>query len=136
MSSLPDAAPQTISIAARRSRLARRQAEIVAALVRTAHPEVAVSIVAVPTAGDRDARPFRAIGGKGLFVGEVERVVQEGRADVAVHSAKDLTADLAQGCCIVCVPSRADAADVVVGGRGSTGEERLASVFGSRTRES
>ncbi|MGH2736772.1 MAG: hydroxymethylbilane synthase, partial [Actinomycetota bacterium] len=54
--------------------------------------------------------------------------VQDGRADVAVHSAKDLTAELAPDCSIICVPARAPAFDVVVGGRGQSGEERLATL--------
>jgi hydroxymethylbilane synthase len=82
----------------------------------------------VTTTGDRDRRPFAAIGGKGLFTSEVERAVVEGRADIAVHSAKDLTAELAPGCAIVCVPARASVHDVVVGGTAPTGEERIASL--------
>lgn len=77
------------------------------------------------TRGDRDARPFASIGGKGLFVAEVEQAVVDGRADLAVHSAKDLTAELAPGCSIVAVPRRAPVHDVVVGGEGESGDERL-----------
>ena len=80
---------------------------------------------AVQTRGDKDQRSFAAIGGKGLFVAEVEQALLDGRADVAVHSAKDLTAELAPGCHIVCIPERASVHDVVVGGRGDSGEERL-----------
>ena len=67
------------------------------------------------TRGDRDQRAFAAIGGKGLFVAEVERAVVEGEADLAVHSAKDLTAELAEGCSIFGVPPRAPPHDVIVG---------------------
>lgn len=105
-----------------------RQAEIVAALVRSWHPEVAVEINTVASSGDRDARPFGAIGGKGLFTAEIEKEVVEGRADVAVHSAKDLTSELAPGCSIACVTERASAHDVIVGGEGDTGEERIAAL--------
>jgi hydroxymethylbilane synthase len=108
--------------------LARRQAAIVADLVRDRHPEVDVDISVVSTRGDRDTRPFRAIGGKGLFVAEIERAVVDGDADVAVHSAKDLTAQLAPGCAIVCVPERGPVHDVIVGGDGETGEQRIASL--------
>lgn len=73
---------------------------------------------AVQTRGDKDQRSFAAIGGKGLFVAEVEQAVVDGRADIAVHSAKDLTAELAPGCSILCVPERAPAHDVVVGAAG------------------
>jgi len=123
------AAPDRIVIASRGSRLARRQAAIVVDLVTAARPGINVDVVTVTTAGDLDkSRPFAAIGGKGLFTTEVERAVVEERADIAVHSAKDLTAELAEGCAIVGVPARAPVHDVVVGGSGATGAERLESL--------
>ena len=115
-------------IATRGSRLALAQTEIVAGLLREAHPDVTVEVVVVKTTGDRDRRPFAEIGGKGLFTNEVEQALLTGDADMAVHSAKDLTADLAPGCVIVAVPPRASVEDVVVGGTGTTGEERLGSL--------
>ena len=115
-------------IASRGSRLALRQVEIVSEQLRAVHPEVEVQVHIVKTQGDRDQRPFAAIGGKGLFTSEVERAVVEGEADVAVHSAKDVTAELAEGCALVCIPARANVADVVVGGEGVSGEERLGSL--------
>ena len=120
--------PERLTIASRGSRLALEQAGIVAALVRRAHPALEVRVVPVATRGDRDRRPFADIGGKGLFVKEVEAEVLAGRADVAVHSAKDLTAELAPGCALLCVPARTDPRDVVVGGEGDSGEARLASL--------
>jgi hydroxymethylbilane synthase len=86
---------------------------------------VAIDVHTIKTTGDRDHRSFGAIGGKGLFVAEIEREVAESRADVAVHSAKDLTSQLAAGCEIVCIPRRAAVPDVVVGGEGMSGEARL-----------
>jgi len=115
-------------LATRGSRLALKQASLVADLVTRARPGVSVEIATVSTTGDRDKRPFAAIGGKGLFTSEVERAVVEGKADFAVHSAKDLTAELAPGCSIVCIPARASVHDVVVGGTGTSGEERIASL--------
>ncbi len=112
-------------IASRGSRLALIQANIVADLVRAAAPDIAVEVRTVTTKGDRDARPYAQIGGKGLFTTEVEREVVEGLADVAVHSAKDLTAELAPGCALISVPTRASVHDVVVGGNGVDGSERL-----------
>lgn len=120
--------PERLILATRGSRLARTQTEIVAKLLRRAHPGIEIEILVVTTTGDRDARPFASIGSKGIFTTEVERAVIEGRADGAVHSAKDLTAELAQGCVIAALPPRASAHDVVVGGLGETGEERLASL--------
>lgn len=83
--------------------------------LRDAHPGLEVEVLAVKTRGDKDQRPFTTIGAKGLFVAEVEQAVADGTADVAVHSAKDLTAELAPGCSIFCVPRRAPAHDVIVG---------------------
>lgn len=119
---------ERLVIASRGSRLALIQAEIVVDLLRRVYPNIRCEIHPVTTKGDADRRPFREISGKGLFIAEVEREVAEGRADIAVHSAKDLTAKLAPGCAIVCVPARAPAHDVVVGGDGATGEDRLASL--------
>jgi hydroxymethylbilane synthase len=120
--------PESLILASRGSRLALLQAEAVVELFRRAHPAVEVSVAPVTTAGDRDRRPFGAIGEVGLFTTEVERAVLEGRADAAVHSAKDLTAELGEGCALVCVPPRGPVAEVVVGGAGASGEERLHSL--------
>lgn len=117
-----------LRIATRGSKLALRQTEIVTALLRSAMPDIEVEVVTVSTKGDTDARPYTEIGGKGLFMSEVEREVLEGRADIAVHSAKDLTSELAAGCAIVCIPRRASSHDVVVGGVGTDGAERLGSL--------
>jgi len=97
-------------------------------MVRDNHPSVAVELLEVSTKGDRDQRPFSVIGGKGIFTSEVESALIDGRADVAVHSAKDMTAAVAPGCTIVCVPPRGSVEDVVLGGQGSTGEARLGSL--------
>lgn len=117
--------PDRLILATRGSRLARTQTDIVADLLQHAHPGVEIEVLVVTTTGDRDAGPFAQIGAKGIFTSEVERAVVEGRADAAVHSAKDLTAELAAGCAIAAVPSRAAAHDVVLGGEGANGEERL-----------
>lgn len=114
-----------LRIATRASALALRQTSLVIGRLRATFPDLDVEILEVRTKGDKDSRPFAAIGGKGLFVAEVEKAVLDGRADVAVHSAKDLTAELAPGCHIVCIPDRALPNDVVIGGLGDSGEERL-----------
>lgn len=112
-------------LASRGSRLALRQCELVTDALRRLYPELEVRAHVVETKGDVDSRPFSAIGGKGLFTSEVEAAVVRGEADVAVHSAKDLTAELAEGCVLACVPARGPRADVVVGGPGDSGAERL-----------
>lgn len=118
----------SLVIATRASKLALKQSHLVAAMLRGHHPDLDVSFLEVSTKGDRDQRPFVDIGGKGLFTSEVERAVSDGRADVAVHSAKDLTGEIAPGCELVCIPKRASVHDVVVGGTGGSGEERLGSL--------
>ncbi|HVL65264.1 MAG TPA: hydroxymethylbilane synthase [Actinomycetota bacterium] len=120
--------PDRIVLASRGSKLALAQARTVADLITRAHPAIQVEIKTVRTRGDRDRRPFHEIGGKGIFMGEVEREVVEGAADLAVHSAKDLTDALHPDCTLAAVPVRVDARDVVVGGRGETGEDRLGSL--------
>jgi hydroxymethylbilane synthase len=117
--------PRRLVIATRGSKLALAQVDIVSQQLRTAHPDLDIQVKVVKTTGDEDQRPFAEIGGKGLFTTEVEQELLAGTADVAVHSAKDLTAELADGCDIICIPARAATHDVVIGGTGASGEERL-----------
>jgi WD40 repeat protein len=82
-----------IRIATRGSPLARWQAERVADLLRTVDPDIDVEFVVVATTGDLDrTTPLEQLGGQGVFVKEVQAAVLDGRADLAVHSAKDLPA--------------------------------------------
>jgi hydroxymethylbilane synthase len=75
-----------LRIATRKSALALWQAEHVAALLRQAHPQLAVELVPLSTRGDEIVdRPLASIGGKGLFLKELEVAMLEGRADIAVH---------------------------------------------------
>lgn len=116
-------------VATRGSALALRQVAIVTQALLAVRPDLEIEVLKVTTKGDADKdRPFDQLGAKGIFMTEVERAVVTGEADVALHSAKDLTAELAEGCRIVCVPRRADARDVVLGGSGKGGEERIASL--------
>jgi hydroxymethylbilane synthase len=114
--------PDTIRlrIATRGSALALWQAEHVAALVRAAAAarglEVVVENVIVETVADRRLDiPIDAMGGKGVFVKEVQAAVLDGRADLAVHSGKDLPAITPDALVIAAVPSRADVRDALVG---------------------
>ena len=80
-----------IRIATRGSRLALRQSEIVCQKLRALDPAIHCELVIVRTAGDRNQRdPLYALGGKGIFVKEIETYLMTGRADLAVHSMKDL----------------------------------------------
>src|ERR1700675_4746945 len=85
------APPGLLRIATRKSQLALWQAEHVAALLRRAHAGLEVSLVPMLTQGDRiQDRSLAAVGGKGLFIKELEIALEERRADMAVHSMKDL----------------------------------------------
>jgi hydroxymethylbilane synthase len=108
----------TLRIATRRSRLALWQAEHVAALLGAAHPGIVIELVPIVTEGDRILdRTLAAIGGKGLFIKELEIAMQDGRADLAVHSMKDVPADLPPGMTIAVVLERADPRDAFVSSR-------------------
>ena len=105
-----------LRIATRGSELARWQAEEVARLIRVAVAGVEVSLVVVETSGDsRLDVPIWEIGGQGVFVKEVQAAVLDGRADLAVHSAKDLPSVRAPGLVIGAVPERGDPRDALVG---------------------
>ena len=104
--------PRPLRVATRGSELARWQANRVAMLLGDD-----AELVIVTTSGDvRTDVPIHAVGGTGIFVKEVQQAVLEGRADVAVHSAKDLPASPGpEGIVLAAVPERADARDVLVG---------------------
>ena len=107
---------RALRIATRGSALARWQAEEVARLARLADPKVYVELVIVETVGDRRRDvPIVEMGGQGVFVKEVEAAVVDGRADVAVHSAKDLPSSSSAGLVIGAVLERADPRDALVG---------------------
>ena len=107
--------PATLRIATRKSALALWQAEHVAALLRTAHPGLMVELVPMSTRGDEILdQPLASIGGKGLFLKELEVAMLEGRADLAVHSLKDVPAQLEPGFMLPAILPRADAADAFV----------------------
>jgi hydroxymethylbilane synthase len=109
------AASGTLKIATRKSALALWQAEHVASLLRKAHPGVAVELVPLTTQGDRILdRSLAVIGGKGLFIKELEIALEERRADIAVHSMKDVPAEIPPGFRIGAVLKRADPFDALV----------------------
>jgi hydroxymethylbilane synthase len=109
----PSAKP--LRIATRKSQLALWQAEHVAGLLRLAHAGLEVELVPMLTQGDRiQDRSLAAIGGKGLFIKELEVALEEHRADIAVHSMKDLPGDLPAGLIIAAVLERVDARDALL----------------------
>jgi hydroxymethylbilane synthase len=107
-----------LRIATRQSKLALWQAEHVAALLRAAHPGLQVELVKIVTQGDRILdRPLAAIGGKGLFIKELEVALAEHRADIAVHSMKDVPSDLPPGMRLSAMLPRVDARDAFISKR-------------------
>ena len=107
-----------VRIATRKSQLALWQAEHVAALLRAAHPGIAVELLPMSTKGDQILdRSLAAIGGKGLFIKELEVAMQAGEADIAVHSMKDVPAELPPGFVIGAVLERADPHDALLATR-------------------
>ncbi len=107
--------PSILRIATRKSPLALWQAEHVAAALRAAHADLRVELLPLSTRGDEILdRPLAAIGGKGLFLKELEVAMLEGRAELAVHSLKDVPAELEPGFTLPAILPRADAADAFV----------------------
>jgi len=103
-----------IRVGSRGSRLALRQAEL--AVSRLRGPGVEIALVPVTTAGDRDrSRPFGELGGRGVFVKELEEALLEHRVDVAVHSAKDMTASDPEDLCVGAYLVRDDPRDALCG---------------------
>jgi hydroxymethylbilane synthase len=105
----------TLRIATRKSQLALWQAEHVASRLRETHPGLGVELVPMTTRGDRVLdRSLAAIGGKGLFIKELETALEEGRADLAVHSMKDVPAEIPRGFAIAALLERADPRDALI----------------------
>ena len=104
-----------IRIATRRSPLAIAQAEIVGAALAAAHAGLSFALVRLETAGDVQlSGPLFAAGGKGLFVKEIQAALLDGRADLAVHSAKDYPQENPPALRIAAVPARMSDADLLV----------------------
>jgi hydroxymethylbilane synthase len=105
-----------LRLATRGSPLAQWQAGHVAAQLRQRNPQLQIELVLVETTGDvrRDVA-LHVIGGQGVFVREVQQAVLDGRADAAVHSAKDLPSKVAEGLVLAAVPGRGDPRDALVG---------------------
>ncbi len=107
--------PERIVIASRKSRLAMWQSEHIARELGRLYPGCQVSILGITTRGDQILdRPLAEVGGKGLFVKELEAALEDGRADIAVHSAKDVPMHLPQGFCLAAVTLREDPRDCLV----------------------
>jgi hydroxymethylbilane synthase len=114
----PPCAPARIVIASRESRLALWQAEHIQARLSELHPHSRVEILGMTTRGDQILdRPLSQIGGKGLFIKELEVAMQDGRADLAVHSLKDLPMEMPDGFSLTAIPQRENPRDAFVSNR-------------------
>ncbi len=109
---------ERLTIATRRSRLALWQAEHVKARLEALHPGLEVALLALSTRGDEllEVR-LDKVGGKGLFVKELEQALADRRADLAVHSMKDVPAALPEGYRLAAILAREDPRDALVSGR-------------------
>lgn len=106
---------QIIRIATRKSALALWQAEYVKARLLAFHPDIKVELVPMSTQGDKILdTPLAKIGGKGLFVKELETAILEGRADIAVHSMKDVPVEFPEGLMLHTICQREDPRDAFV----------------------
>jgi len=107
--------PSKLVIASRESLLALWQAEHIQTKTRALYPALDVSILGMTTTGDQILdTPLAKIGGKGLFVKELEVAMQEGRADIAVHSMKDVPMNLPEGFTLAAIGEREDPRDALV----------------------
>ena len=107
--------PSRLVIASRESRLAMWQAEYVRDCLKKHYPDCEISILGMTTKGDQILdKTLSKVGGKGLFVKELEAALEDGRADLAVHSLKDVPMVMPAGFELACVMAREDARDAFV----------------------
>lgn len=108
-----------IIIGTRGSQLALWQADWVKASLIEKHPGLSVDLLIIKTKGDKITDvPLAKVGGKGLFVKEIEEAISDRRVDLAVHSMKDMPADIPEGLCISAVPERESPEDVLISKHG------------------
>jgi hydroxymethylbilane synthase len=114
----PATTPRRLRIATRESALALWQAEHVRARLTALYPGMTVDLLGLTTQGDRVLdQPLSAIGGKGLFIKELEVAMDEGRADFAVHSLKDVPMEMPPGFALAAITAREDPRDAFVSNR-------------------
>ncbi len=113
--------PRKLQIALRKSALSLCHAEYIRGRLLALYPACEIVLRGITTQGDRIIdRPLADIGGKGLFIEEIETAMMQGRADLAVHSLKDMPMDMAEGFTIAAVPQREDPRDALVSNKYST----------------
>lgn len=123
---------EIIRIGTRKSALALIQTGLVADELKKVWPDLTVEIVTKETLGDQILdKPLQEFGGKGVFVSEFEHAMKEGTIDLAVHSAKDLPMELADGLCIAAVSRREDPRDVLVTRKGALADPKEHVIIGT-----
>jgi hydroxymethylbilane synthase len=109
---------RTIRIGTRGSKLALAQTHWVKAQVQARHADLAIEVVVIKTTGDKlKDVPLAQVGGKGLFIKEIEEALLAGEVDLAVHSLKDMPAEMPPGCVLGAVPPREDCRDAFISQR-------------------
>jgi hydroxymethylbilane synthase len=113
---------KTLKIGTRGSKLALWQANWVKSALEVKHPFLSIELETITTKGDKILDvPLAKVGGKGLFVKEIEEALLDGRIDLAVHSMKDMPGEIPKGLCIGAIPQREIPQDVLI----SSGKKRL-----------
>lgn len=113
--------PPSIKIGTRASKLALWQSNWVQSALNEKFPGQKIELVKIKTKGDKILDvPLAKVGGKGLFVKEIEQALLDGRIDLAVHSMKDMPSEIPEGLCIGAVPRREDPVDVLIAREGLT----------------
>src|SRR5256885_13471276 len=126
---------QRLTIATRRSRLALWQAEHIKARLQALHPKLTVDLLPLSPRGDGLIdRRLDGVGGKGLFIKELESAMAEGRADIAVHSMKDVPAELPPGFALAAIGAREDPRDAFVSARYESFKSMPAGAVGGASR--
>lgn len=111
-------APASLIIATRESALALTQTQHIRQRLLELYPACSIELLGMTTQGDRILdQPLADIGGKGLFIKELEQAMQDGRADLAVHSLKDMPMDLVSGFALAAITVREDARDAFISNR-------------------
>lgn len=122
-----------VKIGSRESKLALWQAEYVAQKIKCAHPDIETEIITMKTTGDKILdRNLDQIGGKGLFIKELELALLEKRTDISVHSLKDMPMEVSKDLPILAFSEREDPRDVLIFKNGTT--EENVNVIGSSSR--
>jgi hydroxymethylbilane synthase len=110
--------PRTIRIGTRGSHLALTQTHWVEAQLQARHPNLSTDVVIIKTSGDKlKDVPLAQVGGKGLFIKEIEEALLAGEIDLAIHSLKDMPAEMPPGCVLGAVPPREDCRDAFISQR-------------------